>query len=456
MRGNYKCLIPLLGTAVIAAIFAFVLFIYLVASSSASFSDVFRKKTSLPGKVVLVDASYLVIDGGITTLTSAVLRGMAKKRTDWTFIIFASDVSNSEFKKLSKFKNIKLITSYFNKNGFKIVAATILDFLTIHLFSDVISQLAFYNDIILQQNYDLCWIPDCSATFINLPGPKISTIHDCAHIDVADSLPKNNTEWAHEHVLKASVDADKIITVSNFSKKRIMEEYGVSDDRCKVIYVRLAKRVDRKFSNDQTLSVMGKYGLQKGEYFVFVSSFWKHKNHDNLLRAFAKFIQNTGRKIKLVVVGRHRSIEHLKKIIADNDLDGLVIFTSFIPEGDLNILQSNALAFVHPSLYEGFGMPIIEAMNSGTAVICSNAGSLPEIAGDAALFFDPRNIDDMANAMGTIAADRELRSRLIRLGHLRAANFADTDRMMDEYIKTFEEVMETAMETAAAGGRGTR
>jgi glycosyltransferase involved in cell wall biosynthesis len=131
----------------------------------------------------------------------------------------------------------------------------------------------------------------------------------------------------------------------------------------------------------------------------------------------------------------------ISEILSKYNLRGKVVFTNFIPDDELNVLLSNALAFVHPSLYEGFGMPVIEAMTAGVPVICSNAGSLPEVAGDAALFFDPYNVDEIAAAMKRIVEDEGLRRELIQKGYKQAAKFADADKMVDEYIEVFEEVM---------------
>jgi glycosyltransferase involved in cell wall biosynthesis len=328
-------------------------------------------------------------------------------------------------------------------NGYKIFAADILDFFTFYKFSEVFSQLVFYDDIVVKDEYDLCWIPDCASTFINFSGPKLSTIHDCAHIDELTTSSLEGSAWIHEHVINDSRRARKIITVSNFSKKRLMEEYGIPTDRCKVIYIRLAKRIDFNFSEAKILSTLDKYGLRHGKYFIFVSSLWGHKNHANLLKAFIKFERNVGRKIKLAIVGTHKGAHNLKKIIADNKMENLVVFTDFVSDADLAILLSNALACVHPSLYEGFGMPIIEAMNCGIPVICSNVASLPEIAEDAALFFDPYNICEIADTMATIAADSKLRKQLVQRGYRQAAKFVDTERMINEYIETFEEVMKS-------------
>ena len=117
------------------------------------------------------------------------------------------------------------------------------------------------------------------------------------------------------------------------------------------------------------------------------------------------------------------------------------IIVGFIPDEELNILLKNALAFIHPSVYEGFGIPVIEAMKNGIPVACSRILSLPEVAGYAALLFDPLDTNSITEAMLKLADDPQLREVLIKKGYQQAKKYANRDRMTDEYIRLMEEVM---------------
>jgi len=156
------------------------------------------------------------------------------------------------------------------------------------------------------------------------------------------------------------------------------------------------------------------------------------------MKAFNEFAKKNS-DIKLVLVGKHPDTFESRPI-EDYCSDRLII-TDFVPDEELGILLKNALAFIHPSVYEGFGMPIIEAMANGIPVACSNVASLPEIAGSAALLFDPFNIDSITQAMHRLADDPELRKDLIQKGYEQAKKYSDRDAMVDEYIRVMEEVM---------------
>jgi glycosyltransferase involved in cell wall biosynthesis len=158
------------------------------------------------------------------------------------------------------------------------------------------------------------------------------------------------------------------------------------------------------------------------------------------VEAFLKFLSLSGSDIKLVMVGAgvREKIKNKPEFALYEDR---IICPGFVPDDELNVLLSNSLAIVFPSLYEGFGMPLIEAMAAGVPVTCSNAGSIPEVVEDAGLYFDPLNIDEIANSIAKIVSDAKLRNELIQRGYRQAAKFSNTDAMIDEYIKLFEEVM---------------
>ena len=156
------------------------------------------------------------------------------------------------------------------------------------------------------------------------------------------------------------------------------------------------------------------------------------------MQAFNKFAQKNS-EIKLILVGKYPS-KFKSRPISDFRSDRLII-SGFVPDEELGILLKNALAFIHPSVYEGFGMPIVEAMANGIPVACGNVASLPEVAGSAALFFDPFDTDSITQAMHRLADDPQLRKDLIRKGYEQAKKYSDRDAMVDEYIRVMEEVM---------------
>jgi len=163
----------------------------------------------------------------------------------------------------------------------------------------------------------------------------------------------------------------------------------ISPDRIRTIYLRLAQRINAPLQ-ELTHVTLTSVGLEKGKYLLYPANFWKHKNHEILLVAFdLARKQGLPDDIKLVCTGA--SGQHRDCLIRAADAIGLakhVIMPGYLPTDELSILMHNSHALIFPSLYEGFGLPVIEAMAAGIPVACSNVTSLPEIAGEAALLFD--------------------------------------------------------------------
>jgi hypothetical protein len=174
---------------------------------------------------------------------------------------------------------------------------------------------------------------------------------------------------------------------------------------------------------------------------IFPANFWKHKNHEMLLTAFGMACAD-GRlpaDIKLVCTGAPGARqEWLKSAASGMELGDRVVFPGYLPNAELAALISSCIGVVFPSLYEGFGLPVLEAMAAQVPVACSNTTSLPEVAADAAVMFDPRVPSQIAEAMIGLVTDEALRVRLVEAGRSRVAEFADSKRMADEYWELFQ------------------
>ena len=183
-----------------------------------------------------------------------------------------------------------------------------------------------------------------------------------------------------------------------------------------------------------------KFRLKEQRYFVYPANFWRHKNHEMLLTAFTMArADKLPPDIKLVCTGspdaRMTEVTDAAKGLGLTDS---VIFPGFLADIEFAALLRASAGVVFPSLYEGFGMPVIEAMAAGSPVACSNCASLPEIAGDAALLFDPRKPTSIAEAMVRLATDEELRADLIAKGLQQADQFSQVEQMAREYWAVFE------------------
>lgn len=248
--------------------------------------------------------------------------------------------------------------------------------------------------------------------------PTVFSVYDLSLRRYRDTHPKERV-WLFEYFIKTRLRyASHIITISEFIKQEIIDEFNVPASM--VTAVPLAP--DPLFvpcSNDLVKTVRLKYNLP-GSYLLFVSSLEPRKNIDLLIDALALAATD----IPLVLVGwRGWGEKRWFEKIKDKNLKNRIFLTGHVPDHDLRAIYTGAQALVYPSLYEGFGLPIVEAMACNCPVICSDCASMPEVAGDAALLIDPARSDELAMAIETIVHDTDTRNDLMQKGLLRAAGF---------------------------------
>jgi glycosyltransferase involved in cell wall biosynthesis len=218
--------------------------------------------------------------------------------------------------------------------------------------------------------------------------------------------------------------ADHILTISESSRKQILSRFNIQPE--KVTVTLLAHKLREKGNEQNWTELNSKFGIFS-EYLLTFSSLSPSKNIPMLLKAFAQLLEKLNKKIKLVLVGHEPGRgESLKKIANELGLQDSVIFTGYLSDKDLSLLLSHAMIFVFPSLYEGFGLPVLEAMSNGIPTICSNVASLPEVAGDAALFFNPGSLDEITKVLQSLIADPDLRDELIAKGYKNVQRFSWT------------------------------
>jgi glycosyltransferase involved in cell wall biosynthesis len=230
--------------------------------------------------------------------------------------------------------------------------------------------------------------------------------------------------WAYRLVIWLAVKrAKKIITVSEFSKKEIIDYFKLPSEKIVVTYEGVDKIANRKSqiaknSAQQILININKYQSISSPYLLYVGAAYPHKNLENLLKAFKILTTSYNLKsYKLVLVGEQDYFyKKLKQEVKKLGLQKKVSFTGYLDDQTLNQVYQNALCYVFPSYYEGFGLPGLEAMAQGVPVIASQAGSLPEILGQAALYFDPHDVEDMARVINKVINDEALRKDMIKKG----------------------------------------
>jgi glycosyltransferase involved in cell wall biosynthesis len=262
-------------------------------------------------------------------------------------------------------------------------------------------------------------------------------IHDILYHD----LPKYifSLQYAKDSTEAAVQYSDAIITISKFSQRRIGEVLDIDEAKVHFVHTALAKRLKEIVTVDHK-AIFEKYGLKKNKYIVYPSCFWQHKNHKRLLQAFAKYLTLYGNDMKLVLMGS--ASEKIARTYASHNLADYIVITDRVDDNTFRVILEEASAVIQASLYEGFGMTVLEGMDAGKPVAASRVASIPEVAGDAVLYFDPYDIDDMCSAIHRITSDKDLREDLIEKGREQVEKFSDKEKMIEEYIKILESVMQ--------------
>lgn len=270
--------------------------------------------------------------------------------------------------------------------------------------------------------------------------PSIITIYDM----VLDIFPETMF-WKNRLPLKllmkkSAKKAARVIAISESTKKDIIKYLGIEQEKINVIY----PGVSREFSpqnKEYDKNVLSKYNLSLG-YILSVGTLEPRKNLIRLLNAYKMIVANEGSMPQLVIVGGHGWLkEDINRVIDSLGLTEKVILTGYVSDSDLPALYRSAKVFVYPSLYEGFGLPPLEAMACGTPVISSNTSSIPEVVGDAGLLVDPYRPDEIARAITIVLKDEELRNHLKHAGLIRSGLFS-WDKTAQETIKLYQEVIE--------------
>ncbi len=241
--------------------------------------------------------------------------------------------------------------------------------------------------------------------------------------------------------------ADAILAVSGHTKDDLTDLLGIPVEKVAIAYPGLPPIFERETSEDEVSRVLAKYGLERDGYIYHGGGLEVRKNAETLLTAYAALCAEsheprvTSHEAPTLVISGKAFPESnplatpVETIIRKLGLADRVRLLGFVPDADLPALYRGARVFVYPSKYEGFGLPVIEAMSQGTPVISSDAASLPEIAGDAAYFVDPDDRDSLAEAMRKVTFDGMLRQELSEKGKLRAKKFT-YDGMVEKFIST--------------------
>lgn len=241
------------------------------------------------------------------------------------------------------------------------------------------------------------------------------------------------TEWG----IKKS---DKILAISHYTEKDLIKHLNLNPKKIGVVYPDCGEEFSQKASDRQIQKVLGRYGLKK-PFILAGGGLEQRKNIENLLMAYKILLSESGSPIKfpsLAIVGKLMPqlaplVTDAEKIVSRYNLTQSVKLLGFVPQSDLPSLYQSALGFVYPSFYEGFGLPVLEAMRSGTPVVTSKLTSLPEVGGDGVLYCDAYDAKDVAMVIRNLVQNEKLRHQVVERGYQRAQKFS-MENLVEKFL----------------------
>jgi glycosyltransferase involved in cell wall biosynthesis len=274
--------------------------------------------------------------------------------------------------------------------------------------------------------------------------PTVFTVHDLAFLERPETHLPSNRAYLTLMMPRFVRAATAIIADSEATRRGVLRHYGVPSDKVRVVHLGVERAFRPVEGAAARARVAARYDLA-APYVLFVGTLEPRKNVRGLLLAYRRLLQgwaDTGQEVPHLAIAGARGwwYRELFRLARAQGLDGVVRFLGRVADEDLPALYSAAAAFVYPSLYEGFGLPPLEALACGAPVVCSNRASLPEVVGDAALQVDPTRTGEIAAALERVLTDGELRGALRARGLARAAEFT-WERTGAETARLYREVL---------------
>lgn len=260
-------------------------------------------------------------------------------------------------------------------------------------------------------------------------GKQYGVIHDLNFLHIPEALKYSNRKYYHHVIPRSASKAARIGTVSQYSKNDLVATLGVAADKIDVVYCGI-NSFFQPVSTDQAQQTRDQFA-GGCEYFVFIGTLSPRKNILRLMEAFEIYKKRFSNNHKLLIVGKgmykqDELMDYKVKLTHSSD----IIFTGRLPDEDIKKILGSAISLVYIPIFEGFGIPVIEAMQCNVPVIASNVTSVPEICGDAALITDPYNPTEVAEAMREVVENENLKKALIMKGSVRK-DFFSWDKTAD-------------------------
>ena len=272
--------------------------------------------------------------------------------------------------------------------------------------------------------------------------PTVSIVYDLQYLSYPQFFDEEDRSTRARNFNEACRLSTRLVCISEFVRKTVLENSSLRPERVVAIPIRLAGRLSKPPA-EKRQAVLEPYGLRENRFFLYPANFWAHKNHRMLLTAYGMYrARHPQSPFKLVCTGSPDArMRMAKEAVFQMGLEPWVCLPGFLTEEDFATLLASSYALVFPSLYEGFGMPVLEAMTFGKPVLCSDVTSLPEVAGQAAIYFDPRKPEELMAAMERVTTDGDLSRELVARGREQSLPYVDSGRMVSEYLAVFREAL---------------
>ncbi len=274
-----------------------------------------------------------------------------------------------------------------------------------------------------------------------LPGTRtILTVHDLSFVRAPGAANPRLRAYLNDVVPRSVRRADHILADSQATKDDLIDLYDTPATKIDVLLSGVSAQFAPVTDSARLSAVRARYGIGDSPYILAVGTVQPRKNYERLIRALV-VLPRVLDDVKLVIVGGRGWLSSpIYKAVEQLHLTDRVIFPGFADDADLPTLYSGARVFAYPSLYEGFGLPILEAFRCGVPVLSASTSSLVEVAGSAAILIDPFSIDAIANGLAQLLSDDALRSRLIEAGYAQAAPFT-WDRAAEQLRKLYQHMI---------------
>jgi glycosyltransferase involved in cell wall biosynthesis len=385
-------------------------------------------------------------NGGAKILILTLLKRLQQLAPDYSFLLLTAPWNHEELTFYEN-KNTKcLLLSNLAPEPHKLEIHTrvhykILSFILRKLKSKL-GNFIYYNKSFLRSHkVDLLFCPFSAPTYAEKDIPLVAIGYDLQHLDYSFFFDSHEKEHRTSFLKNLIQKSQQVICISEFTRQSFIKHFNAPESQFSVVPISIQDRWS-KLSEKIVIKHLHQLGLKNCSYAFYPANYWSHKNHRMLLAAYGMYRhQFPNQPLDLVFTGTLEAEEtQLREAVVAMGLSEEVHFLGFLEEEVLGAVWQGCKCLVFPSLYEGFGIPVLEAMAFGKPVLCSNVGSLPEVGGDAVLYFDPRKPDELVSCLAKISSDTALVNELVNKGYQRLQLF-EGEQMAKEYLKIFETVV---------------